>query len=171
MSLLYSFPTELHTFEEILHAMQTNQVYKEFYLTFYSWGSTNKTRGIIIRNKAVHRLDLSKIKHVFMDSTFLVCPNPFLQITTLLGIYEGSTIILGACFMIRRTTSAYAKFLDAIKEEFPELRPEIVMSDYESAMMKATKHVFPDSTHKCCRFHFSQAIYRKLSGELNYLSD
>ncbi|CAF3751388.1 unnamed protein product [Rotaria magnacalcarata] len=40
--------------------------------------------------------------------------------------------------------------------------PAVIMSDFESALVSAVKSEFPSSQHKCCFFHFCQAIYRQM---------
>ena len=162
----YRFPKNLTEFDDIVEAMQTNPYYRPYYVTHYCWGQIARTCGLIVAEPSVATLNLGEVVHVSLDSTYAVAPNPFLQIATAIADIGGASIILASAFMIRRTTSAYTKFLQAIKEKYPTLKPKFWMTDYENALMRATRNVFPESEHHCCRFHYGQALFRKTVGKL-----
>ena len=42
------------------------------------------------------------------------------------------------------------------------LDPDMLMSDFELALIQATVLNFPNASHKVCYYHFKQAIWRKV---------
>jgi hypothetical protein len=42
------------------------------------------------------------------------------------------------------------------------LKPDIVHVDFEESMMKVIRSIFLATNIKCCRFHLSQAWWRKI---------
>jgi len=64
-----------------------------------------------------------------------------------------------------RTVEAYERVFSAIAQEFPQLQPKIVMSDFEQGLIRGLKHAWPEAIHKGCRFHFNQALFRKTQGK------
>lgn len=120
--------------------------------------------------------------------------------------YDGATVLLGHAFMTRRTIDNYYKVFEAIKEEYPELKPgiilkhalsplnlpinklhvnlfetnlnafkvakhvshihntEVVMCDYERAIIHAAQHSWEGAVI-CCRFHFAQAVFRRATSK------
>jgi len=103
-----------------------------------------------------------------MDATFRVTPPAFEQVFTVLADFGSVCFPVGIAFMKRRTREAYIKVLEAIKEEYPSLKPKIIMSDFETAIIQASHIVWPLSKHYGCLFHFCQAFYRKIAGETSY---
>lgn len=69
--------------------------------------------------------------------------------------------------MTRRTKAAYISLFEYIESNICELNPESFMTDYESGMRKAIRHVYPACVIRGCYFHYTQAIRkrsRKISG-------
>ena len=56
----------------------------------------------------------------------------------------------------------YHEVFQKISELAPTLSPEVAMSDYESAIGNALMTIFPNVRLTACRFHYGQAILRKL---------
>ena len=44
----------------------------------------------------------------------------------------------------------------------PDLRPRVVLTDFEKAAINAFEIHFPDVVQRGCYFHFSQCIWRKV---------
>lgn len=44
-------------------------------------------------------------------------------------------------------------------------RPEIIMTDFELAIINASRAVFPSASVSCCFFHLGQSIYRRIQNE------
>ena len=56
----------------------------------------------------------------------------------------------------------YHRLFETLKEHQNALAPQIVMVDFELAVLNAIDSSFPDSSKKGCFFHFNQAIFRKI---------
>ena len=70
--------------------------------------------------------------------------------------------------MTRRTQEMYIAVLSMILSRASEifsidLAPSLVVTDFELASINAFKDVFPDIVIKCCHFHLSQAVIRKVN--------
>lgn len=66
-----------------------------------------------------------------------------------------------------KSENSYFVFFELIrvhcKNEFNiDLNPEIIISDFELAIINASLRVFPNSSHKCCFFHLSQNIWKHI---------
>ena len=50
----------------------------------------------------------------------------------------------------------------AEEPETPDLKPDSIMTDFETVAFKAFMKVFPGTHNQGCSFHMKQAIYRKV---------
>ncbi|KAL0829666.1 hypothetical protein ABMA28_003172 [Loxostege sticticalis] len=115
---------------------------------------------------------LNNSKFWIVDDTFKCCPNLFCQIFTLHGMVgseNGTQKILPLAYglLTGKSENSYFKFFEIIriycKNNFNlDLKPEIIISDFEQAIIKASLRVFPNSIHKCCFFHLSQSIWKHI---------
>lgn len=62
--------------------------------------------------------------------------------------------------MERKSEAAYTTALNYLVQEVP-IVPTIVMSDYEEALRRAIRAVWPETEIKGCWFHYARAVYRK----------
>ena len=68
-------------------------------------------------------------------------------------------------FMTRRRAADYAAVLKYIKESmFPNIDVawQALVSDFEYALIKAMKQIFPAVVHRGCEFHWAQALFKKV---------
>ncbi|KAL0902469.1 hypothetical protein ABMA27_000327 [Loxostege sticticalis] len=86
---------------------------------------------------------INNFKHLFGDGTFKSCPKPFRQLYTLHGYNEETGTIVPLIFF------------------FINWEPEKMTVDYEIAVMKAIRGVFPATVTKGCYFHFNNSLFRK----------
>lgn len=115
---------------------------------------------------------LNNSKFWIVDGTFKCCPNLFCQIFTLHGMVgseNGTQKILPLAYglLSGKSENSYFIFFELIriycKNNFNlDLKPEIIISDFEQAIIKASLRVFPNSIHKCCFFHLSQSIWKHI---------
>lgn len=63
--------------------------------------------------------------------------------------------------MATKTQAAYAALFRYIERHVCNLDPTAFMTDYETAMRKAIREVYPDCDTDGCFFHFKQAVIRK----------
>lgn len=64
------------------------------------------------------------------------------------------------CSIVLHFTNNIRKFLEVLREHVPNMKPSAILSDYEDAIIKACKTVFPLSCHYDDFFHFMQANVR-----------
>ena len=65
-----------------------------------------------------------------------------------------------SCLMAKKNEEAYEKCFTELRRQRPQLKPEIVVTDYEKAAINGFEKVFQDVTIQGCFFHFSQCIFR-----------
>lgn len=65
--------------------------------------------------------------------------------------------------MTKRRTASYRSVFEEIKTLFPDFKPKVAITDFESGLRKALKQSFGLTNDQClgCHFHYSQArIYK-----------
>jgi hypothetical protein len=101
-----------------------------------------------------------------MDGTFKYCPKYFLQLFTLHGYYNGHYIPLAFCLLKDKLTETYAKCLTILLNKCKEInlkfQPEEIVIDFEKSIHNAVKIVRNEVKIIGCRFHISQAWWRKV---------
>jgi transposase-like protein len=68
--------------------------------------------------------------------------------------------------MTRRRAVDYAAILKHVKYSlFPniEVAWQVLFSDFEYALIKAMKEIFPDVFHRGCEFHWAMALFKKVA--------
>jgi hypothetical protein len=68
-------------------------------------------------------------------------------------------------FMKSKSKAAYIKALRNLLIVFPTLNPKIVHTDFEIAVIRAFREVFPNVIAKGCFFHFTQALWRNIQSK------
>ncbi|XP_044594352.1 uncharacterized protein LOC123271884 [Cotesia glomerata] len=102
---------------------------------------------------------------LFMDATFKVIPlaPKAYQFFTILALVDDTAIPVFWALMERKTTDGYIAALTYFHQILtPHIRPAIVMTDFETALLRPIRTIFSEATHKGCFFHFCQAIIHKL---------
>lgn len=64
--------------------------------------------------------------------------------------------------MTRKTAECYTAVFNYIKKYVFDLKPAIIMTDWESAMRCAIRTSFPGSVLKGCWYHYCAALRKKL---------
>jgi len=91
----------------------------------------------------VSNLEMSEI---YADGTFSIAPNLFLQVYTIHCVVHGRCLPMVYCLLPRKTAIIYEKML----------------RDFELALIKAVRNVWPNVTIYLCFFHFKQSMWRKI---------
>uniref|UniRef100_A0A914DZ39 MULE transposase domain-containing protein n=1 Tax=Acrobeloides nanus TaxID=290746 RepID=A0A914DZ39_9BILA len=100
------------------------------------------------------------------DATFKSVPMPkiFKQLLVIMGLYNG--VFVPCVYVLMSKKKRVDDYLRIIEELPLSNDVEIVLIDFEKALIKAWKSAFVDMqlSTKChgCRFHYSQALIRKL---------
>lgn len=63
--------------------------------------------------------------------------------------------------MTRKTKTAYIALFEYIESNICHLDPSSFMTDFESGMRNAIRHVYPACNLRGCYFHYTQAIRKK----------
>ena len=119
---------------------------------------------------------LCESDHIFLDGTFKSCPSPFAQ---LYSIHTYSSVLNGTLPLLytllpNKTKNVYTLFLNELRTAAINndlvLNPKYVTVDFEQAVIRSLKNVFPNTLVKGCNFHYNQCIFRKIQ-ELGLQSD
>ncbi|XP_046545931.1 uncharacterized protein LOC124256049 [Haliotis rubra] len=110
---------------------------------------------------------LSDADILFMDGTFFVCPNLWLQVYIIHCLVNGKMFPVAFALLPNKTKRTYVRLFTLLKDIVVrrlgiELSPEIFQIDYEAAVISAISEVFPDSSVRGCLFHYSQALWRQV---------
>ncbi|KAJ8686222.1 hypothetical protein QAD02_022016 [Eretmocerus hayati] len=63
---------------------------------------------------------------------------------------------------LRELAELPERFLAADQHNIQNCAPTRILSDFEMAIINASKSMLPGVPNKCCFFHFGQALYRKI---------
>lgn len=100
---------------------------------------------------------------VLMDGTFDSCPSLFSQLFTVHGRKRDTYVPLAFFLLPSKTTDIYKIALGKLKTFLPPaFAPAKVNVDFEQAIHTALTHVWPSTRIEGCRFHLSQAWFRKI---------
>eukprot|EP00794_Sanderia_malayensis_P010818 gene10818-biopygen8648 len=126
----------------------------------------NQRHLIFATNIQLHLL--SKAKTWYMDGTFKLVKNPFVQLFSIHAFLKGDAgnvkqVPLAFILMSQRKTKDYVAALRAILDVLPA-NPAVmrIVLDFEVAMWKACRKVIPDANIQGCCFHWTQAVWRKV---------
>lgn len=107
-----------------------------------------------------------------MDGTFQSCPKLFMQLYSIHGtVGNGNNkriVPLVYALLPRKTQECYTHFLTELKRYGQSLcneesfAPQVVMTDFEIAVINSVRSVFPGTYHKTCLFHLGQNIWRRV---------
>lgn len=67
--------------------------------------------------------------------------------------------------MTSHKTALYKMVFRELENLFPAFQPLQVMSDYEAGLRRAIRTTLPFARVLGCRFHYAQAVYRKIKGK------
>ena len=125
---------------------------------YYDSEGDKKRFLIYTTERNLDRLTTCKIWQC--DGTFRSVPTIFTQLYTLHGHIDGKLVPLVYVLLPGKTLSLYKKVLQIIKKGRPNMKPQIIISDFEQAFISAAEKVFPRAEFHGCYFHFTQCIYR-----------
>ena len=103
--------------------------------------------------------------HWFIDGTFKVAPEIFLQVFTINALIDNCSIPLIYVLMRTKTQADCARVFRKVIELRPSLTPVSILIDFEQGTMNALATVFPHATVLGCLFHLSQSLWRRIQNE------
>jgi len=101
---------------------------------------------------------------VFADATFHTAPKPFAQVFNILVSYKGVVLPVFHILMTSKLHGLYRKVFERVKELCPSFKPSYVNTDFEGALIKSIKNVFPNAVVNGCWFHYKNALHRAIMG-------
>lgn len=106
---------------------------------------------------------LVKCDAILMDGTFYSTPKLFSQIFIVHGRRKHTYVPLAFFLLSGKTSDCYARALKKLKTFLPStFTPRIVFVDFERAIHLAVEEVWLTALLLGCRFHLSQAWFRKI---------
>lgn len=122
-------------------------------------------KNIIIFSCDTNLRFLSNCTTYYMDGTFKYSPKYFLQLFTIHGGYNGHYVPANFCILPDKRVVTYETTLKNIKFTAEKmnicLHPKNVVSDFELAIRKSVKSVWPESNVFGCKFHLAQNWFKK----------
>lgn len=119
---------------------------------------------VFITNK--QRQFLGLCRRWYLDGTFKVCPDGFVQLYTINGFLKAVNrdviqVPFVLILMSRRQKQDYVEVFEYVKTQLLTICVVEIVSDFEGAIFSAVKDCFSNVSHFGCSFHWKQAVLRK----------
>lgn len=109
---------------------------------------------------------LSEHEQIFVDGTFQSCPKYFFQLFIIHAVVNGNYSPLIFFLLPDKTASSYENafmiIIDLCEKKNIIFNPKIVVADFEKAIHISATKVWPKVRMVGCRFHLTQAWWRKI---------
>ena len=105
--------------------------------------------------------EMQSKSEIHMDGTFQVVPKLAYQLLSIGFISHDHFIPALHILMTKKTEKLYVAVFEHVRGIMPNISPNLVVMDFEAAMIGAVSEVFPDTEIQGCFFHFAQAVLRK----------
>ena len=128
--------------------------------------SLDRQSGMVILSSDEQLAQFCSCSMIFMDGTFKTTPRLWSQLYLIKGKWnDNENVLLAGILLPNKTYGTYIAMFRKLKSLIMEktgqlFNPEIIMSDFESALIPAVREEFPRTNHKGCFFHYTQSIYR-----------
>ena len=118
---------------------------------------------------------LTKLKTWYIDGTFKLCRQPFSQLLTVNAFVRNDDHVkqvpLVFVVMSGRKKRDYKAVLETVISLLPNQSRVIkIVLDFEKAMWSAIRQVIPNVELMGCSFHWTQALWRKVSVIISFIS-
>ena len=121
---------------------------------------------ILIFATEANLIHLAEGSRWYMDGTFYASPGNFFQLYSIHSVVNGCMMPLVYGLLPNKTQATYTRFFSLLTENAAalniDIQPTEVMMDFEVAPRNVISSLFPDASVKCCFFHFTQAVWRKV---------
>ncbi|KAF0464707.1 hypothetical protein F8M41_026445 [Gigaspora margarita] len=161
-------PTELLTLDSFVIPNYMKQTLKGS--DFLISNTTVNQSRILMFTTADNFCHLNHSPYWIMDGTFKTVPNIFKQLYTIhdcIGGNENSRIMpLVFSLMTEKSMESYRRLfqglIDFAEEHNIDLSPQIVLTDFEVAIINAVQSEFDNVRNKGYHFHFIQSVYHRI---------
>ncbi|KAE9525826.1 hypothetical protein AGLY_014052, partial [Aphis glycines] len=159
-----SFPINPASLNEIHSALDntdtSNSNGEEFLLI------NDQNTNIIIFSCETNLIFLCQSHTIFVDGTFEYCPKYFTQLFTIHSLKNNFYVPLVFCLLKNKSYETYTQAFKYIQNKCNEKKltfnPKNVTVDFEISIHNAILSVWPSTNIIGCRFHLTQAWYRKI---------
>jgi hypothetical protein len=128
---------------------------------FLLFDSKDKDRILMFATR--RNLDFPiKSQEWFMDGTFKIVPKLFYQLFTIHGNINGAYYPLIYSLLPDKRESTYVKIFEHIRKIMEKIEVNLIMTDFEKAVINACQLLFPKAIKQGCYFHYRQCIYRRI---------
>jgi len=130
---------------------------------FVMWDSGADDAGRLLMFGTEDNLGiLDQHRHWFVDGTFKVAPELFLQVFTVHALVDKTAIPLIYVLLQDKSERSYTRVFQKLFDLKSTLNPLSVMCDFEKASHNAVARVFPNTQLVGCLFHLGQCLWRKV---------
>ena len=158
------------TLEELNLPPEYQQTAKEEQFLLYDSGP--EPQRILIFGTQ-RNLDMLQASQCWLaDGTFKTAPNLFAQVYVLHALRGGPEPLkdghlLPSLFILlpNKTQATYTRMWQQIQLLCPNAQPSRMLMDFEKAAINSFQQVWPATQVKCCFFHLTQNIWRKVQAE------
>ncbi|XP_045032435.1 uncharacterized protein LOC116927525 [Daphnia magna] len=113
--------------------------------------------------------EIHTTREIRSDGTFKTVPNVFYELFTLHVLAYGKSFPVSYALMSNKTAELYRMAIDRILQILQEVNPgdhfevEVLISDFELAIMGTMQQAFPIARSRGCWFHYAQSLQRRTS--------
>eukprot|EP00102_Acyrthosiphon_pisum_P027677 XP_016664887.1 PREDICTED: uncharacterized protein LOC107885725 [Acyrthosiphon pisum] len=110
-------------------------------------------------SEVINDVILNEGTELHADATFKVIPSmpKCRQLFIMHIIIQNHSVPICYIIMESKTQNAYLTVLTSFKSIFPNVKPSVIMTDYEVGLKNAFSIVYPDAILVSCWFHYVQA--------------
>lgn len=149
---------------KMIDLLESNDQVKELY---GSYRGRPLYRGAITVGKSTsivfaveqHLKQLKPGFNMYCDGTFSIIPLKFKQLYIIMGEIEEKPRLIAYILMEGRSYEDYLYLFKFLRDAL-SIEPGSIMADFEKAVRKAAKEVWPACKIEGCMFHFCQALRR-----------
>ena len=129
--------------------------------------ASDNVLGVTIFASDEELVTLSQCDEIYIDGTFRTAPFPFTQIVVIHGKYHGWILPLVFALSTGKRQNQYRYILQEVATKIRNLNnnfsPNLIVTDFEVALINAIDAELPQTEKHGCYFHFSQSLMRKIS--------
>ncbi|XP_031342271.1 uncharacterized protein LOC116170185 [Photinus pyralis] len=123
----------------------------------------NDNNRILIFGRETWIQYLQSAQTWFVDGTFSIAPRLFAQVYVIMAKKLGGVHPILYALLPNKQRATYVQMFEAIKNLSPNLHPNSVSCDFESAAISAISECFPDTAIRGCFFHLAKNMKKHLT--------
>lgn len=128
----------------------------------------DKSSNVIIFSCESNLKFMCSVEIILVDGTFDYCTKFFQQMFTVIGFKNNKYVPVALSLLKDKKEFSYRTVMSTLKNKCLEMnlifKPQHIVSDFEKGILQAAIKEFPNTTLVGCRFHLSQAWWRKIMG-------